>query len=33
MKNATSGTPMTLENLAAESKIAVERLRSLRGNQ
>ena len=26
MKKATSGTPMTLENLAAESKIAVERL-------
>ena len=33
MANATSGTPMTLENLAAESKMAVERERSLRGNQ
>ena len=30
---ATSGTPMTLENLAAASKIAVASARSLRGNQ
>jgi len=28
-----NGAPMTLENLAAESKIAVASPRSLRGNQ
>ena len=31
--NATSGTPSTLENFAAESKMAVERARSVNGNQ
>src|SRR5271166_37714 len=30
---ATSGTPITFENFAAESKIAVERERSFVGNQ
>jgi hypothetical protein len=33
MAKATSGTPMTLENFAAESKMAVERERSWVGNQ
>ena len=30
---ATKGTPITLENFAAASKIAVARARSPRGNQ
>src|SRR5580658_2415712 len=32
-KKPTSGTPITLENFAAASKIAVDSPRSLRGNQ
>src|SRR5579864_3558517 len=33
MASATSGTPITLENFAAASKIDVANARSLRGNQ